>query len=317
MNKILESEIEIQEAIERYKEREIEINRSIQEKEVEERDCFESMRDYMETKSFFNSVGNALEFITASTNRVGDEIESLIGKDAYCDNLAILSNNLDDKTMRYVLAEGFNANLSIMSRDFRDDIVLQSIETMLESKTLNEALHNAMRDGISINDVKESLNAVSALMEDVGIDINSSLSIREQTIDAYFKAKDENELIKIDIVETKPLSLEITESNDGYVMATNATMEALRDNPDMERQFNSMVKNNNEIVHNEAPKETTIDKTKVGNLIQYEMFDDIGSLEKERGVKTYEEKEAEENTEKQGNQTKTTSKSKSRRDYER
>ena len=42
MNNILESEIEIQEAIERYKEREIEINRSIQEREVEEKNYFES-----------------------------------------------------------------------------------------------------------------------------------------------------------------------------------------------------------------------------------------------------------------------------------
>lgn len=322
MNKrILDENLSIQEMIERYKEVEWEVRRNFRlVDELQDLDFNGNMVEYLQAKEFFTNVGNALEFVTASTNRVGDEIESLIGSDMFCSNLTLLSNNLDEKFVSYILAEGYNSEISISSRDFRQDIVLQTIESMLENKTMNEAIQNAICSDITVGDLKSSVNTISEMMNEFEVDANLPASVREQTIDAYFRAKETNELIKIDIVESKPINLEITESNDGYVMATNASMEAIKNNPDLEYQYNAVVRNNNEVVHNEAPKETTVDLSKVGSLIKYELFDDIGSIEKEQGIKTYEEKEYaehEEKSEKEGRAIKNTSKSKSSREYER
>ena len=72
----------------------------------------------------------------------------------------------------------------------------------------------------------------------------------------------------------KPKPVEIVESNDGYVMASS---EITAEN---EAEFNSRVnKANNEVIHNEAPQETTIDPTAVGGKVKLEVVEDLGSRE--------------------------------------
>lgn len=72
----------------------------------------------------------------------------------------------------------------------------------------------------------------------------------------------------------KPKPVEIVESSDGYVMASS---EITAEN---EAEFNSRVnKANNEVIHNEAPQETTIDPTAVGGKVKLEVVEDLGSKE--------------------------------------
>lgn len=71
-----------------------------------------------------------------------------------------------------------------------------------------------------------------------------------------------------------PKPVEIVESSDGYVMASS---EITTEN---EAEFNSRVnKANNEVIHNEAPQETTIDPTAVGGKVKLEVVEDLGSKE--------------------------------------
>ena len=65
----------------------------------------------------------------------------------------------------------------------------------------------------------------------------------------------------------------------------------LKENPTLEKEYNEKVHNGNEVIHNEAPRETTIDTAEVGGNIKYEQADDIGSVEKQQGVPDYETKE--------------------------
>ena len=71
-----------------------------------------------------------------------------------------------------------------------------------------------------------------------------------------------------------PKPVEIVESSDGYVMASS---EITADN---EAEFSSRVNQaNNEVVHNEAPQETTIDPSAVGGKVKLEVAEDLGSKE--------------------------------------
>lgn len=71
-----------------------------------------------------------------------------------------------------------------------------------------------------------------------------------------------------------PQPVEIVESSDGYVMASSEIT------PENEAEFNSRVNQaNNEVIHNEAPQETTIDRSAVGGKVKLESVEDLGSRE--------------------------------------
>ena len=93
-------------------------------------------------------------------------------------------------------------------------------------------------------------------------------------LNGEFPVKPEN-LTDVDYENNhKPKPVEIVESNDGYVMASS---EITADN---EAEFNSRVnKANNEVIHNEAPQETTIDPSAVGGKVKLEVVEDLGSRE--------------------------------------
>jgi len=64
------------------------------------------------------------------------------------------------------------------------------------------------------------------------------------------------------------------ESSDGYVMAASEVT------PENEAEFDSKVdKTNNEVIHNEAPQETTIDPAAAGGKVKLEVVEDLGSKE--------------------------------------
>lgn len=136
-------------------------------------------------------------------------------------------------------------------------------------------------------------NRVKAFATEMMIEGNMDVSIQDKTsgesvtLDAEEYRKNYNVVDKLNgEFPVKPEKLndvdyennhkpvEIVESSDGYVMATSEIT------PENEAEFKSRVDfTNNEVIHNEAPQETTIDLSKVGGKVKLEQVEDLGSRE--------------------------------------
>lgn len=94
----------------------------------------------------------------------------------------------------------------------------------------------------------------------------------------------------VEEIYEKNIPVEIVESFDGYVLNTNRAIA------EKDKEFDSKVHRGNEVIHNEVPMHTTIDTAEVGGTVKLEQADDIGTIEKQQGIPTWEEKtEREEN----------------------
>lgn len=74
-------------------------------------------------------------------------------------------------------------------------------------------------------------------------------------------------------LEEKNIPVEIVESNDGFVMNMDALI------PENAKAIRDKVENGNEVIHNEAPQETTIDPAMAKGKVKLEEARDIGSKE--------------------------------------
>ena len=272
-NYILQNEITVQEMIDRYKQRE----RQIESMQISENMALEdmtAMMEYCEAKQFLTKAGDALEFVSASAISIDGNTVRIIDKDTYESSLAVLSANNDRQYMNLV----YSADLSAMEAEdrlFRGEKVQLTIETVNPNGLI-------VSDIATVAMLKNEVARMHEVMHELGIYKDERMGIRDQTLDVVFSEYEE--------IKSRQ-SLEIVESNDGYVMATNATPELLKNNAGLEAEFNERVSADNEVIHYEAPRETTVDMSKVGGNVKYEQYDDIGSVEKRRGVKTYEEKQ--------------------------
>lgn len=271
----------------------------------------EILSDYDNERQLLIETGKSLEFVVASTPVIVDYnstvIESLMSRaDCFC-ALRTLTNDFD-RTFVIALYRATD-----MEKQYeREQTILNKLDLLLDTPGFKELTTSFMvTEPITVVDLKSTTENIKALMSEYQID---ETAIMDSTLLFVAEKHAKQELYKI--VETTSRSYEenkdqedlvIVESNDGYVMATNASPELFNNNPELERRYSEQVTNGNEIVHNEAPRQTTIDTSIVGGNIKYEQYDDIGTVEKENGIPTFEEKvEQEEVEERQREGSRTT-----------
>ena len=271
----------------------------------------EILSDYDNERQLLIETGKSLEFIVASTPVIVDYnstvIESLMSRaDCLC-ALRTLTNDFD---ITFVIA--LYRATDMKNQYEREQTILNKLDLLLDTPGFKELMTAfTATEPITAVDLKSTTENIKALMSEYQID---ETAIMDSTLIVAAEKHAKRELYKI--VETTSRSYEenkdqedlvIVESNDGYVMATNASPELFNSNPELERRYSEQVTNGNEIVHNEAPRQTTIDMSKVGGNIKYEQYDDIGTVEKENGIPTFEEKvEQEEVKERQREGSRTT-----------
>lgn len=261
----------------------------------------EILSDYDNERQLLIEAGKSLEFVVASTPVIVDYnstvIESLMSRaDCLC-ALRTLTNDFD---RTFVIA--LYCATDMEKQYEREQTILNKLDLLLDTPGFKELTTSFMvTEPITVVDLKSTTENIKALMSEYQID---ETAIMDSTLLFAAEKHAKQELYKI--VERTSRSYEenkdqealvIVESNDGYVMATNASPELFNSNPELERRYSEQVTNGNEIVHNEAPRQTTIDMSKVGGNIKYEQYDDIGTVEKENGIPTFEEKVEQEEVE--------------------
>lgn len=145
---------------------------------------------------------------------------------------------------------------------------------------------------VRTNEWENTVRLSTALMLGSGVDVtitdteeNKSVTLEADKYKENYSLADRLEgyfpITKEDITDVdyenqhKPEKpVEIVESSDGYVMAASEVT------PENEAEFDSKVdKTNNEVIHNEAPQETTIDPAAAGGKVKLEVVEDLGSKE--------------------------------------
>lgn len=252
----------------------------------------EIINDYNYEQRLFTEVGNALDFATAATPIViehdGAIIESLMERAECLSALRTLSNNFDNNFVNLVYTEYSGEADDVQYA--RADLIAHKLDLLCASTEFAAMIEaENFPENITINDLKVISLNMESLMREYQID---QFAITEDTLLLVAdKHSRPGELYKLTEVASQSIengkdkdNLVVVESNDGYVMATNASPELFRVNPETERQYFEQVRNGNEIVHNEAPRQTTIDTVKVGGNIKYEQYYDYGTIEREKSV---------------------------------
>lgn len=327
---ILQDDLSVEEMLNKYRERERELMNIQYEDLQEDLVIAKKTVDYCRTKQFFGKIANSLDFLSASVGKVnganGYEIEGIIPSEQYCNSIAVLSDNRNTALLDTVYANDCQPTFNSEERAYREDMFLQSVNSVVSNPSVNKLYGGVTNElaimGVTVEMLKNEVAVCEQMMLELGIEEKGIDSIREQTMDKFIELKGSGEIISFSQeVEQIDRDLVIVESNDGYVMATNLTQEMAMEHPNLAREFDEKVSLHNEVIHNTAPKETTSDLSKVGGNVQYEAYDDIGTVEKGNGVKTYEEKEAESSktdVSRNGDTTtKTTTTTKKRDTYER
>lgn len=193
-------------------------------------------------------------------------------------------DNIVNSTLLLFLAEDKNDHLSTLTAEEVVQIDMSKrYEAVVRDKDGNEEVLAATDDW---NKLKF---AAAAAMIEQGLDVEirdtekgTSVTLEAEKykenynvfdrLNGYFPV-DKDNLEDVDY-ENQHKPVEIVESSDGYVMASS---EITAEN---EAEFNSRVNQaNNEVVHNEAPQETTIDPSAVGGKVKLETVEDLGSKE--------------------------------------
>lgn len=293
--------------------------------------------DYNYELQLLHRAANALEFAAASIPVIyNDEtsetkVETLMEQKQALEKLRCLSNNMDSSFIYSMYCENNLRNTSseTMSIQQKKATAIQDkLDLMMDIASFKTAYANCASAAlpVSVAELEQAINDAEALMVQYNITEDDISGRTTQVVADKYQKKELYVFQDINSYEEEQQltsnDLEIVESNDGYVMATNASPELFAQNPSLERDFSERVRGN-EIVHSEPPRETTIDMAKVGGNVKYEQYDDIGTVEKQQGVPTYEEKtEMSERTEREtsGNgksSTTTTTKTTKTETYER
>ena len=257
------------------------------------------VKDYLKEKQLFTKLTDAIDYASASavtitkldtlTRTKIDSVQSLEDKEEFARRLKALTNDMDKSYLDTIYIEGYGDNSVALERQKRTE---NHIAELRESPEVESAYRNAIAPAITVAVLMKVAKDTEALMEQFNIDKNN---IYEDTIEKaynnYFDRKTHTIDENVEQSKAKAAGLEIVESNDGYVMATNASPDTIKENPNLEKELSERTHNGNEVVHNEAPRETTIDLSEVGGHVKYEQFDDIGSVEKQQGIPDYETKE--------------------------
>ena len=247
---------------------------------------------------------NALEFLTTSVPVVyhagtGETtVETLMEQKQALENLMCLTNNMDNQFVYSLFCDNLprTASVETINNQKRRAVAVQDkLDLVMDIPFFGQAYaaYSEAAFPVTVAELEKSVKAIEGIMELYDIREDDIVSQTTQIVSEKYQRK---ELYVFQDTYTReeektPVadSLVIVESNDGYVMASNASPELFAENPSLEREFSERV-HGNEVVHSETPRETTIDFARVGGNVKYEQYDDIGSVEKGQGVPTYEEK---------------------------
>lgn len=193
-------------------------------------------------------------------------------------------DNVINSTLLLFMTEDKNDRLSTLASEEVVQIEdTRRFEVVVKNADGNESVE------LQSNDWDKIKFAAAAIMLERGLDVeirdtenDKSVTLEADkykenysTIDrlaGYFPVEKED-IENVDY-ENQHKPIEIVESSDGYVMAASEIT------PENEAEFNSKVNQaNNEVIHNEAPQETTIDPAAVGGKVKLETVEDLGSKE--------------------------------------
>lgn len=287
----------VPELIEDYKNNEAQIS-EMDMNNLSEKDML-VIKDYLKEKQFFSEMCDALDYTAASavtittldtkTITTKDSIQSLEEKEEFARRLQTLSNGMDKSYLDTIYMDSYGDSKTALERQKRTE---EHIAGLMESPEVQSVYKGVTVPVITVAVLSTAAKQAEHLMEQNGIDKSDiHNSTIEAVYDRYFAKATYTIDNDVESSKAKAKNLEIVESNDGYVMATNASSEEIKENPNLQREYSEKVQNGNEVVHNEAPRETTIDMSEVGGHVKYEQFDDIGSIEKQQGIPDYETKE--------------------------
>jgi hypothetical protein len=265
--------------------------------------------EYTDNRDFLVRVRDSLDFAHAST--MVREVEGDGEVERQC--VSLYENKFDYANSMLLLTAGFDSEMSDAIKSVRDESFESSLMDYRTYKSLTQAAKfepeiqetmsqivgdNVVKDDFSVADLLEAVEntenvmAVNEINKDRLIDStievnmdneeNGTLNVITSRILAYEKDYENEKSEK----EAEPV--EVVESNDGYVMAATERTE------ENAYKFDEIVREEggsaSEVKHNGVPLETTTDASRVGGKIRLEEADDIGTIEYEENVPSYEDK---------------------------
>lgn len=271
------------------------------------RQQMDDMAKYCEEKAFLTDMYNAYECAVSTaweiphTNTEPTKVVGLIDAKTFVDTTSTLCNKnfLMARELGYLAMT--NNDLKWNSNDDVNDTVdnhLSILNTSSEA-SYHFAKFKEQNDVITVGQIRKAIETVDMIKAELDLPLDTKID-RIDMATVFSKKMNEGfteeygvfeEIIKKELEEIKKNNLQVVESNDGYVMNTSEL-----DNVSA-KELSEKVTANGEVADIVVPKETTVDVTRVGGNVKYEQYDDIGSLDKESGVPTYEEKEEKENRE--------------------
>lgn len=239
-----------------------------------------AMTDISDARKFFTQTQESIDYIAACAVLNQDSsVDSLMNKNSYLSTLLDVTDVNNKDFLDKVYSESTN------KKTVEDkQRVEESINTVICGNPMLTQEFLSMADQMPETTVEDTMRVNGTIHN-----MLEAEKISGKTTDIFDFVREQ---LKNEQSKNKPL--QIVESNDGYVMAVSIPAEEIAANLDLSQEFASKVKNGNEVVHNEAPRHTTSDPSRVGGNVQLEEVDDLGTIERDSGLQTEEEKEEDE-----------------------
>jgi hypothetical protein len=239
-----------------------------------------AMTDISDARKFFTQTQESIDYIAACAVLHQDgSVDSLMNKNSYLSTLLDVTDVNNKDFLDKVYSESTN------KKTVEDkQRVEESINTVICGNPMLTQEFLSMADQMPETTVEDTMRVNGTIHN-----MLEAEKISGKTTDIFDFVREQ---LKNEQSKNKPL--QIVESNDGYVMAVSIPAEEIAANLDLSQEFASKVKNGNEVVHNEAPRHTTSDPSRVGGNVQLEEVDDLGTIERDSGLQTEEEKEEDE-----------------------
>ena len=225
-----------------------------------------AMTDISDARKFFTQTQESIDYIAACAvlNQDGS-VDSLMNKNSYLSTLLDVTDVNNKDFLDKVYSESTN------KKTVEDkQRVEESINTVICGNPMLTQEFLSMADQMPETTVEDTMRVNGTIHN-----MLEAEKISGKTTDIFDFVREQ---LKNEQSKNKPLQI----------------AEEIAANLDLSQEFASKVKNGNEVVHNEAPRHTTSDPSRVGGNVQLEEVDDLGTIERDSGLQTEEEKEEDE-----------------------
>lgn len=288
------------------------------------------LEDVEKKQEYVNTLAKAQNFAINSTSiYIGGKSEMEMGvcthfsAENYKETYSALTNGYDAKTIYDVQTLRSDVDAEKPLSDFlssKDKTRADEIESLVVMTAYTKAIEHAAQDyhkdlpayeepahDVTIRQTVPAIRAAQKTAESFGFDMKSD-DFNDKISNGFEDSKktllpsapylgmvedyqkEEKEAAVKAMKEAEPVV--VVESNDGYVMNMS---ERTADNA---KQIDELVRDNGsgkEVVHEEAPRETTTDRSKVGGNVKYETVKEEGTKDvAAREVREEQEEKAEE-----------------------